>query len=493
VYETIMKPSVKVILQMELTGMCISMDRVQEARVILEKDIKVCTELFYQSSIIQQFSYLLKEQAQIAANAKLVKKVKPISDFDHIGFNPNSNPNMQQLLYDYLDFPVIDKTKAKAPATGAKTIAKLVHLTTDPDKLALLQHLIDFSAADKILNTFITAFEKSILKDDGAYYLHGNFNLGGTVSGRLSSSGPNLQNIPSTGSKYAKIIKACFIAPPGWVFMGADFASLEDRISALITRDSNKLKVYTDGYDGHCLRAFSYFPERLLGIVDTVESINSIKKLFPDVRQDSKPITFMLTYGGTYHGLCQNLGFEKPASLVIEANYHTLYVESDEWVFSRIKQASVDGYATVAFGLRVKTPVIEQCMMNTSKTPFEAQSEARTVGNAFGQSYGMLNNRAGIELQERTFDSEFRYDILPIAHIHDAQYFLVRDDVYAVEWLNHNLIECMEWCELPELQHPAVGLGGELSLFYPSWREDIELPNKASASEIRLTIKNALA
>lgn len=56
-----------------------------------------------------------------------------------------------------------------------------------------------------------------------------------------------------------------------------------------------KLKVYTDGYDGHCLRAFYYFPERLPGIMETVESINSIKKVFPEVRQDSKAPTFALT------------------------------------------------------------------------------------------------------------------------------------------------------------------------------------------------------
>ena len=73
----------------------------------------------------------------------------------------------------------------------------------------------------------------------------------------------NLQNLPSTGSKYAKVIKSCFQAGPGWLFCGLDFASLEDRISALSTKDPNKLKVYTDGYDGHSLRAFAYFGENM--------------------------------------------------------------------------------------------------------------------------------------------------------------------------------------------------------------------------------------
>lgn len=68
-----------------------------------------------------------------------------------------------------------------------------------------------------------------------------------------------MQNLPAN-SKYAKLIKSCFQAPPGWLFLGLDFASLEDRISAVTTQDPNKRKVYTDGYCGHSLRAHSYFP-----------------------------------------------------------------------------------------------------------------------------------------------------------------------------------------------------------------------------------------
>ena len=64
-----------------------------------------------------------------------------------------------------------------------------------------------------------------------------------------------MQNLPATGSKYAKLIKKMFRAPPGKLFIGLDFNSLEDMISALTTKDPNKLKVYTDGFDGHALRA----------------------------------------------------------------------------------------------------------------------------------------------------------------------------------------------------------------------------------------------
>jgi len=113
----------------------------------------------------------------------------------------------------------------------------------------ILKALIALSEADIILNNFVYAFmNKTIDKGDYVKWLHGNFNLGGTVSGRLSSSKVNLQNLPSSGSKYAKLVKTGFVAPEGWILCGADFSSLEDKISALTTKDPNKLKVYM-GHD----------------------------------------------------------------------------------------------------------------------------------------------------------------------------------------------------------------------------------------------------
>lgn len=299
----------------------------------------------------------------------------------------------------------------------------------------------------------------------------------------------NLQNIPSSGSEYAKLIKGCFRAPPGWIMLGADFASLEDRISALTTKDPNKLKIYIEGIDGHSFKAFYYWPDKLPGIINTVESINSIAKLFPNVRQDSKPCTFLLTYQGTYHGLMQNIGFSEVNAKAIEKNYHDLYKVSDDWVASRIQNAADIGYVTCAFGLRLRTPVLQRTILGNQATPYKAKSESRTAGNALGQSYGLLNNRAAIEFQRRTIASKHALDIKPIALIHDALYYIVRDTVGCVEWVNNNLIECMEWNDLPEIQHPIVKLGAELELFHPSWAESIEIPNKASKREILNIIK----
>lgn len=244
IYENLMLPSVKTIIQIELTGMPLDQHYVAQARSALESEQTKHRAVFAGHSLVLRLEKLLQREEMEKANAKLKTKQHPLSHFSHIRFNPNSPNQLQRLLYEVMDLPVLDLTDTKQPATGAKTLNKLINHAQDPDVTAILQALIGYSKADKILTSFIPNFEEAIDKGDGVTWLHGNFNLGGTVSGRLSSTDPNLQQIPS-GSAHAKIIKKCFRAPEGWLFTGADFNSLEDYISALTTKDPNKLKVYS--------------------------------------------------------------------------------------------------------------------------------------------------------------------------------------------------------------------------------------------------------
>ncbi len=240
----------------------------------------------------------------------------------------------------------------------------------------------------------------------------------------------------------------------------------------------------TKGYDGHCLRAYSYYPEKMPDIINTVESINSIKKKYPDLRQDSKEPTFALTYQGTWRTLVAS-GVLPALSKLIESAYHKLYEVADEWVHIRLLEACKTGYVTVAFGLRLRTPILKQTILGNKYTPYEASAEGRTAGNAMGQSYGMLNNRAANEFMDRVYKSKYKYDIKPIAQIHDAQYYLVRKKPEIIKWYNDNLIECMQWQELPELKHDKVKLGAEVMIFSPSWAKELKLVNNASIEQIK--------
>ena len=491
VYNNIFKPACEDIIQMQLTGMPMNMETVNQVAEEMETDRNQALKTIRESKLMKNFTLMLRQEWVDDKNAKLKKKQVTLADCD-IEFNPNSGPQLQKLLFDYIGLPVLGLTKSKQPATDGDTIKALRTHTQSEDVKELLNALIDYKLVDKIITSFIPAFRNAQPGPDGWHYLFGNLNLGGTVSGRLSASEPNLQTIPS-GSKYAKKIKKCFEAPPGWAFCGLDFASLEDRISALTTKDPQKLKVYTDGYDGHSLRAYAYFGEQMPDIEDTVESINSIQHKYKSLRSDSKAPTFLLTYGGTYMGLMKNCGFSEEKAKLTEKRYHDLYVVSDAWVQAKLDEAAKTGYVTAAFGLRVRTPLLAQVLRGTCKTPYEAEAEGRTAGNALGQSWCLLNNRAGSEFMRKVRTSEFRLDIRPCIHIHDAQYFMIRDNMDTLQYTNKHLVEAVNWQDHPDIAHPEVGLGGELSLFYPTWANEIEIPNHATPDEVHQIIQKAFA
>lgn len=493
VYDTIFHPAVKQILQMELVGMPIHMPSVIKANDRLASLSRRFNNFF--QAKLEEIGF--KDHCRLREvdhyNSTRKKKRKTVKDFKDLTVNPGSPKQLQHLLYEYWDFPVIDKTNTKQPATGTKTLEKLKSHTDDSDKLQVLRVLIHISKVEKILAAFMPKFLSAVPVKDGTHRLYGGFNIGGTVSGRLSSSKPNLQQIPS-GSTYAKLIKECFRAPPGWLFVGADYNSLEDYVSALTTRDPNKMKVYEEGYCGHCLRAWNYFKDQFPHLTDSVEDVNSIEKDYPKLRQESKAPTFALTYQGTWSTLVNNCGFSIDKAKRIEASYHEMYQVSDQWVQDRLEQACKDGYVTVAYGLRVRTPMLHQVIWNSPKMPNEAKAEGRTAGNALGQSYGLVNTKGGIDLQDRVLKSPFRTKILPCAHIHDAQYAMVKDEVAAVKFLNDNMIACMENHGLPELDwHPTVKIGAELDIFYPSWKNEITLKNNLSHKEILCQTKKYVA
>jgi DNA polymerase-1 len=224
-----------------------------------------------------------------------------------------------------------------------------------------------------------------------------------------------------------------------------------------------------------------------------VEEINSIQSRYPKQRQESKIPTFALTYDGTYITLMTGSGLPMDKAKAIEAAYHELYRVSDQWVADKLDEAARTGFVTVAFGLKVRTPLLKQVIRKTSRTPYEAEAEGRSAGNALGQSWCLLNTRASIEFMSKVRASRFQLMIRPCAHIHDAQYFIIKDDIAAIAYTNKHLVKAAFWQEHPDIAHDEVKLGGELSIFYPSWADEIAVPNGARESEIISLIDAHLA
>lgn len=519
VYRELLQPAQIDIIQMQLTGLPLNMERTLEVKLVLEAIEAEAIQTLKQSGVISYYEQVLRRKHVDGRNAKLKKKQITLTDDETLAveFNPNSHDQTREILFELLELPVINLTKNRQAATDGETIKALQNHTVDTEILEFLGALVDYKAVNKLTSSFIPAFLEAAQGPDGWHYLFGNFNLGGTISGRLSSSDPNLQNLPANVvmalsaallAKFGhlldgyvkkgqlnlgKLIKSCFEAPPGWLFCGLDFDSLEDKISGLTTNDPNKLKVYTDGYDGHSLRALSYFGESMPDIdPNLVVSINSIADKYPAERQDSKAPTFALTYQGTFSTLMKNCGFSLEKALLIEERYRELYAVSIAWVAEKLDRACEDGYVTVAFGLRVRTPKLAQVVRGNSRTPREAEAEGRTAGNALGQSWCLLNSRAGSEFMGTVRKSTHRLSIRPCAQIHDAQYFLIRDDIEALQFANDKLVKAVQWQEHPDITHPQVKLSGKLGIFYPNWVSEITLPNGATAEEIQHVVQDHL-
>lgn len=212
--------------------------------------------------------------------------------------------------------------------------------------------------------------------------------------------------------------------------------------------------------------------------------VNLIAKIAKEARSSSKAPTFALTYQGTFATLMTNCGFTIQKAKQIEKAYHDLYKVSDQWVASKLNQASIDGYVTVAFGLRLRTPMLAQVIRGNSRTPHLAEAEGRTAGNALGQSWGLLNTRASIEFMGKVRKSDFRLAIQPCNAIHDALYHIVDNNAETVAYANKHLVAAMSWQDHPDIYHDKVKLSGSLAIFYPNWSKELSIPKVATAEQI---------
>ena len=490
IYKELFKPAVKDIIQMQLTGLPLDMKRVLEVEKELEGYRDNALDRIYKSVYVQEYMEKYKEEWVKRKNEEYKKKRVSIEDCKEI-FNPNSNIMLKELIYEDLGLPQIEFTANKEPATGKDVLAKLILHTENQEIKELLQALIDYKDVIKILTAFIPAFKNAPLASDGCCYLFGNFNLGGTVSARLSSSNVNLQQLPATGSKFAKLIKSCFVAPKGWVLCGLDYNALESHIDALVTKDEAKLQVYRYGWDSHMYATVHYWPEKFhpeeldkLAPEEIKVKLEELKAEYKHDRQRSKQVSFALQYGGSPITLEKNNGFSHEEAQAIYDNYHKLYKISTEFKAKAIEQAQKDGYVTGAFGLRVRTPVLYKTIRGLKTSPKEVEAEARTAANAIMQSWCCLNSRSASEFMGIVRASEYKEDIRLCAEVHDATYFLVKDDIDIVLWLNENLVKCVEWQDNPVIADDTVHLGGELSLFFPSWAHEIVVPNHCSREKL---------
>lgn len=274
-YLEIFQPSIYPILKMMLVGLPMDSDRVKEVHLALTAKEKVLNQEIQENTCVILFNKILRQKTCDTENAKLKVKVHPLSHFDHIQFNPASPIQREDLLHGMLNLPILDTTKTGAAKTGRKILGYLATHTTNPNVLELLQFMQDLSEASKCNGTFLKAFMQ---EED---FLHGSLKLGGTQSGRLASSAPNLTNLPAHGPM-GKLVKSCIVAPEGWLFAAADFDALEEKAGAILSGDPNRIKVYTDGYDGHSMRTERYFGDQMPDIIAALAKADAATEFWID-------------------------------------------------------------------------------------------------------------------------------------------------------------------------------------------------------------------
>ena len=254
----------------------------------------------------------------------------------------------------------------------------------------------------------------------------------------------------------------------------------EDRMGANITRDPNKIRIFTEGIDGHSLAACYYFKDELerRGIeidLNDPESVNSIKKLAPDLRQQGKAVTFGANYGATEYAVSRSLKISKEEARQILDNYWKLYTKTKEYWDKVEQEVLKKGYIKGAFGLKARGDLAN--ILNQAKY----SSALRSLVNMTIQSFALLLYRTVFELQNRIEKMGYQNDIRIYNTVYDAIYIYVRPEPELVKWLNDNLIEIMTWDYDPTF---PVKNEAEMEIGY-NQAELIVVPNNASLEKIR--------
>jgi DNA polymerase I-like protein with 3'-5' exonuclease and polymerase domains len=394
-------------------------------------------------------------------------------------FNPGS-PQQKQKLFEMLGC-YSDKISKKTGDSSwdREQVEHLNKTTVDEDIIAVTQCLIDHSFSAIVKNNFIAAFYRYTLEG----VLYGGYTLLGAKSGRYTSSKPNMLNTPSTKSVFAKPVKACFIAPKGFIVAAIDYAALEDRVMGNLSGDVNKKGVFLEGLDGHSLSATYYFPERVRGIIgdftDNKKAALKLKSIVDDdthmnctlagaVRQDGKPISFGLAYGCFPPKVATSVKIPIAEAEALFNVYHeelypgvTRYRE--DYVLVTAKE---NGYVHLGLGFKIYTD--------------NPSNDIRTLNNGTCQFWSILTTLAINRLHQLIDKAGYENDIIVTSSIYDSIYFIVRDDTKIVKWLNNTLVPIMEQDFMIDQE---VKNSADLEIG-PDWSKLYTLPQYAEESQI---------
>lgn len=257
--------------------------------------------------------------------------------FDSVGheFNLNSPRQLSEVLFDELGLPVIRKTK-----TGRSTDEDtLLDLSAAHPAIPLV---LKYRTLFKLISTYVDALPKYA---DEHSRVHSTFNVEGAATGRLSSTNPNLQNIP-VGGELGSEIRRSFISPKNKIILGADYSQIELRVLAHMTGDPNLIKAFQEGIDIHRATAAKIFN---IGPEDVTKEQRAV----------GKTMNFATLYGQGAHALARQLGVEYKLAKAYIDEYFAQFPSVKEWINQTLVTAAEKGYVETLLGRRRYIPELK--------------------------------------------------------------------------------------------------------------------------------------
>lgn len=298
-------PLIRVLAHMEKEGVSIDVDMLEQFSEELTKDLE-----------------------------ELEKKIFEISGEE---FNLNSPKQLGEVLFDKLGLPAGKKTKTGQYSTSEAVLTKLA-----PD-YEIPSMVLDYRSLSKLRSTYVDALPKLVNEESGR--IHTELNQTVAATGRLSSSNPNLQNIPIR-TKRGREIRKAFVPADGFKILAADYSQVELRVIASMSEDENMIQAFKNGEDIHSRTAKEVFG------LDSLDDVTS------DQRRKAKEVNFGIPYGVSAYGLASRLGISNEEGKEMIDQYFERFPGIQTYIDETVKKAKDNGYVTTLLGRRRYIPDI---------------------------------------------------------------------------------------------------------------------------------------
>lgn len=316
-------------------------------------------------------------------------------------FNMNSPKQLQVILFEKMELPVIKKTPSGAASTNEEVLQELA-LEYELPKL-----ILEYRGLAKLKSTYTDKLPKMINPSTGR--VHTSYHQAVTATGRLSSTDPNLQNIPIRNEEGRRIRQA-FVAPHGWKILAVDYSQIELRIMAHLSQDKALLEAFSAGKDIHSATA-----AEVKGV--------SIEEVTSEDRRRAKAINFGLIYGMSAFGLAKQIGISRGEA----QDYMNVYFERYPGVMQYMEEtrllATEQGYVETLYGRRLHLPEIN------ARNAIRRKAAERAAINAPMQGTAADIIKKAMILVDDWIEAEGNAQVNLLMQVHDELVFEVKEDV----------------------------------------------------------------